>query len=70
MLNQGCAIDAILDSVLHKGCTISFYPGEKPNQFYISIKSQDRQSIRGYERIGNQSRACQTPPIVLMCEEE
>lgn len=66
----GCAMDTILNQVLDKKCTISFYPGEMPNQFYISIKSQDRQLIRGYERNGIRSRVCPMPPMVLMCKED
>lgn len=65
-----CAMDAILNQVLDKGCTITFYPGEMPNQFYISIESQDKQLIRGYERNGIRSRVCPTPPMVFSCKEE
>lgn len=67
---SGCTIDTILDQVLHKGCTVSFYPGKMPNQFYISIKSPDKQIVQGYERYGDHSRICPKPPMVNIFKEE
>lgn len=62
-----CVADAIMDLVLKKGCTVSFYPGEEPNTAYISITDKEkRQEIRYLDHYFFLSRCCPTPPSVFL----